>query len=51
VSKPTYTITLEAQPNAIPETVRLRRLLKLALRAFGFRCVSVKEIKKKEPQS
>lgn len=27
----------------LPQTIRLRRLLKLALRSFGFRCISVAE--------
>jgi hypothetical protein len=39
--KPTYTITLEALPQAVPEIVRLRHLLKTSLRSFGFRCVAV----------
>ncbi|GIW82602.1 MAG: hypothetical protein KatS3mg105_4409 [Gemmatales bacterium] len=39
-----YRLTFQAQPDDVPAVVRLRRLLKLALRVFGFRCVSAEEI-------
>ena len=32
---------------AIPQIVRLRRLIKVAIRSFGFRCVSI-EVKDKQ---
>ena len=38
-----YTITFEASNSTVPAIIRLRRLLKLALRAFGFRCIEVKQ--------
>jgi hypothetical protein len=44
MTKLTYTITLEALPQSVPEIVRLRRLLKLALRQLGFRCVAVQAL-------
>ncbi len=37
------TIELESLPHAVPVTIRLRRLLKMMLRSFGFRAV-VKEL-------
>lgn len=43
-TKPVFQITLESRPDPVPEIVRLRRLLKLSWRAFGFRCVRVEEI-------
>lgn len=43
-SRPTYRIVLEAELQAVPEIVRLRQLLKLGLRSFGFRCVDVQEL-------
>ena len=36
-----YVITLEPMPGDVPEVVRLRRLLKIAGRALGLRCVAV----------
>ncbi len=39
-----YVVTLEAQPQAIPGVIRLRRLLKLALRSYGFRCRRIEQI-------
>ena len=43
MSKPKYTLTLEAQPSKVPATVRLRRLLKTMLRSYGFRCTAIRE--------
>jgi hypothetical protein len=38
-------LTLASVPDfAVPQSVRLRRLLKVALRSFGFRCTLVKDI-------
>lgn len=39
----TYMITLTASAGTVPAVVRLRSLLKLALRRFGFRVVEVRE--------
>lgn len=39
-----YILTLEAQPDDIPAILRLRRLLKICLRSFGFRAVKVEEL-------
>jgi hypothetical protein len=36
-----YVLRIEAQEMACPAPIRLRRLLKLMLRQFGFRCVEV----------
>lgn len=43
-SKTVFKITFEVQAQTIPETVRLRRLLKAALRSFGFRCLHLETI-------
>jgi hypothetical protein len=43
-SQPVFRVLLRAQPGEIPATIRLKRFLKLALRAFGLRCVSCEEI-------
>lgn len=45
--RPTYRLTLRAEPARHGEpapALRLRRLLKLLLRGFGFRCVRAEEI-------
>ncbi len=40
----TYTVTLRSLPGyTAPVIVRLRRFLKVALRAFGLRCVSIRK--------
>lgn len=39
-----YRITLHAQTSDLPAIVRLRQLLKLALRAYRFRCTGLEEI-------
>jgi hypothetical protein len=40
----TFTIVLRALPrHAVPPACRLRRLLKAALRVYGFRCVDICE--------
>jgi hypothetical protein len=36
-----FTLTVEALPDDVPAAVRLRSLLKRALRSFRLRCVSV----------
>lgn len=44
LTAPRYHLTLEAQPEAVPAVIRLRRLLKVALRGFGLKCVAVAEV-------
>jgi hypothetical protein len=49
----TYRPTFRAEPlryGAPPPVVRLRRLLRVALRARGFRCVEVREAEAPEGQ-
>ena len=41
---PVYHLTLEALPDAVPAGPRLAGLLKVALRAFGFRCREAREL-------
>lgn len=36
-----YVVTFEAQDHAVPAMNRLRKLLKIALRSFGLRCLSL----------
>ena len=43
-SRPTFTLTLVAVPSDVPPTVRLKRFLKSALRAYGLRCTEAREI-------
>ena len=38
-----WTITIQAVPNHIPAIARLKRLLKVMLRSFGFRVVTIQE--------
>ena len=45
-NKPTYRLVIRAMPSASDGVIRnLRRLLKSLARAFGFRCVSIEELK------
>jgi hypothetical protein len=41
--RPQYSLLLRVEPGDVPATVRLRRFLKLALRGFGLRCLSLQE--------
>jgi hypothetical protein len=43
--QPVYVLKLRALPSGIPPNIRLRRALKLLLRACELRCVSVVEVK------
>jgi hypothetical protein len=43
VSDPTYTLTLRAEPSSVPPILRLRRLLKIAGRYLGLKCIDVTE--------
>jgi hypothetical protein len=38
-----YTITLRAGQHSAPPAIRLRRLLKIALRSFAFRAVDIRQ--------
>lgn len=38
----TYLVCLRAKPSGVPAVVRLKQLLKVALRRFGLEAVSVK---------
>lgn len=42
--KERYELTIEANADMRPAATRLKGLLKLALRGFGFRCVTVREV-------
>jgi len=42
--RPDYRLTLRPLPGAAPAVVRLRRLLKSLLRAYGFRALAVEEL-------
>jgi hypothetical protein len=46
-----YRLELEAKPAGVPPDVRLRRALKVLLRAFGLKCLSAREVKPDEGQS
>jgi hypothetical protein len=39
-----FRVTLHAQTSDLPAIVRLRQLLKVALRGYGFRCTGLEEI-------
>jgi hypothetical protein len=39
-----FELELVAQPDEVPAIVRLKRLLKVALRAFGLRCVGARTL-------
>jgi len=43
--RPRYRLTLEAVPDDVPQLVRLRRLLKVLLRGYRFRCRRIEELK------
>jgi hypothetical protein len=43
MSQPTYTLILKAMPSPVPPIVRLRRALKMLLRGYGLRVVSMIE--------
>jgi hypothetical protein len=50
-TKTTYAVILSAKPSPAPAIIRLRRLLKIALRAFALECIDVKEITTTAPES
>ena len=39
-----YRLVLRVMPGDVDATTRLKQLLKLALRRFGFRCVRVEQV-------
>jgi hypothetical protein len=39
-----FRLTIRPGRDAVPTVVRLRRLLKMLLRGYGFRCISVEEL-------
>ena len=44
----TFTITIVAGPGPVPAIIRVRQLLKIALRAFKLTCTSIKEVNPNE---
>lgn len=44
----TYQIVMRSLPVEVDETVRLKRLLKAALRRYGFKCLRVEAAEQKE---
>jgi hypothetical protein len=46
-----WTIHLRPEPSDVPVEIRVRRLLKLALRRFALRCTDVREIEPTAPDS
>jgi hypothetical protein len=42
--QPEFLLRLRALPNGVPVVLRLRKFLKLALRAFFLKCVSAEEL-------
>lgn len=44
MNQTTYRITLTPTPGGPPAIIRLRRLLKAALRGFGMKCLAVEEM-------
>jgi hypothetical protein len=43
--RPTFRLVLRSEPHCREPTHALRGLLKIALRTFGFKCMSVEEMK------
>jgi hypothetical protein len=44
----TWVITIRPLPSHVPEEVRVRRLLKIVLRAFALECTAVRDAKEQE---
>jgi hypothetical protein len=42
--QPLFHLTLRPLPDRTPATVRLRRLLKILLRAYGFRVLGLRQV-------
>jgi hypothetical protein len=49
--QPDYRILLRPVQDECPAAVRLRRLLKVALRAFGLRYIDLEEVPARPPES
>lgn len=47
--QPDFRLTLRPTPGDVPAAVRLRAVLKYALRACGLRCVRVEEVPRDGP--
>lgn len=47
--KPTFRLTIQAQPGASPPVNRLRAALKCLLRSFGMKCIEVQELPASSP--
>ena len=45
-----YILTIRSLPSAVPSTIRLRRLLKMALRTYQFRCTDYRLIDESHPE-
>jgi hypothetical protein len=43
IREPVYILTLRALPSDVPPEIRLRQLLKIALRRFGMKCIDHRE--------
>lgn len=43
-TNPQYRLTLEAQPDKVAANARLKRLLKIAIRQLGLKCVKIQEL-------
>lgn len=50
-NEPNYVIEFRPQPSAVPAPLRIRRLLKYALRSLGLKCISLQEKPKPDPSS
>ena len=44
IDLPTFRLTLRSEPSSVPATVRVRRLLKIAGRCLGLKCVKAEEL-------
>jgi hypothetical protein len=44
-----FIITFRTLPDEVPPEIRLRRLLKLALRKFNFRCTAIEQHDQQNP--
>ncbi len=43
-ARPTYKIVLVANAGEVDAVSRLKQLLKVALRRFGFRCIDIRQV-------
>jgi hypothetical protein len=47
--RPTFRLVVKAEPSTVPAILRLRRLLKALLRAYGFWAVEVSQLPESRP--